>query len=490
MTKTQTRQIEADVVVIGAGGAGLPAAVEAFEQGAERVVVLEKRNNPGGNAVFASGIFACESPIHRKFMVDVPKDKVFKQALDWHHHSQVNPRILRAYINNSGDTIRWLMDKGIEFEVGPEMMMYFGQEPTWHIAMNPQTGDLSRFAQVFRMLAREIQDHGGQILTKTDHTHVVTDADGRVCAVEAIHEGTGIRIATKTAIIATGGFIGNTELLKKYFPYYEKNFGGFFVPMMGDGIRIAAEAGAALEDYATLVKEAPASSDEMPERSLALGCREPYALWVNKLGQRFTDEAVGAHLQTCTNIVMQQPGKQAYALIDSAMVEDVRKHGWVLPRYPSMDTDTKFLDQITAASQKGVWSTTSSDWDDIAAWIGAGAATLRASVDEYNASCSHGYDDLFAKDRRYMRPLLTPPFFAIRFGILIIETCGPVRVNERMQVLTDAYKAVPGLYAAGAITSGWLGHDYCGDYLFGTALGYAMASGRIAGKEAARYAAG
>ena len=489
-TAITTAPLQADLVIIGAGGAGLPAAVQAFEQGAKRVVLLEKRKTAGGNAVFASGIYAIQSPIHRQMMIDIDPDQVYKKTMAFHHHARANGRIVRDYINNSGDTIRWLMDRGIQFEVGPEMQMYFGQDPTWHIAMNPATGDVSRFAQVFRKLQAEIKEKGGQFLFETECKTLLKDAQGRICGLIATRaDGSEFEIQAPAVIISTGGFIGNKELLKRYFPYFDDKFGGFYVAMQGEGIGLTEQAGGAVEDYATLVKEAPGSSDEMSERALTLVCREPYSIWVNKLGRRFSDETIGFSLQTCTNAVLNQPEKQAWTLLDDAMLQDIIDQGWKLPRYPGMGTDKKVREQLNSAAEKGQWATKGDNWGDIAAWIGAAPDALQASVDEYNGFCDKGYDQSFAKDRRFLRRFSsTGPYYAVRFTCMIIETCGPVRVNEKMEVLDAAFHPVPGLYAAGALTTGWQGHDYCGDHLFGTALGYSMNSGRIAGREALAYA--
>lgn len=490
MSNNKETPMQADIVIIGAGGAGLPAAVQALDEGAKRVILLEKRKTAGGNAVFASGIYAIQSPVHRSMMIDIDPDQVYKQTMAFHHQARANGRIVRDYINHSGETIRWLMERGIQFEVGPEMQMYFGQAPTWHIAMNPETGDISRFAQVFRKLQAEIKTKGGQILFETECARLLKDARGAIRGLVAKRaDGSEFEIETRSVVIASGGFIGNQEMLKKYFPYYDDKFGGFYVAMQGEGIGLAEQAGGALEDYATLVKEAPGSSDEMSERALTLSCREPYSMWVNKLGRRFTDETIGFSLQTCTNAVLNQPEKQAWTLLDDQMVQDVIDHGWKLPRYPGMGTDKKIREHLEAASKKGEWAAKADNWEDLARWIGAPSKELHATVDEYNAFCDAGYDATFAKDRRFLRRFASSgPYYAVRFTCMIIETCGPVRVNEKMEVLGPDWQAVPGLYAAGALTTGWQGHDYCGDHMFGTALGYSMHSGRVAGHEAVTYA--
>ena len=111
----------ADVIVIGGGGTGLAAAVAAAEKEAT-VVVLEKRKALGGTSAMASGIFAAESPLQKRMMIEASRDVLFKKAMDYAHWKS-NPRIVRAFVDKSGDTVRWLEEKGLEF--------------AWIIAMYP-----------------------------------------------------------------------------------------------------------------------------------------------------------------------------------------------------------------------------------------------------------------------------------------------------------------------------------------------------------------
>jgi fumarate reductase flavoprotein subunit len=106
------KDLQTDIVVIGAGGAGLAAAVAAAEKGA-KVILLEKRNALGGRSARAEGFFAAESPAQERLGIDAPKDILFKMAMDYAHW-EINPRIVRAFINKSGDTVRWLEEKGME----------------------------------------------------------------------------------------------------------------------------------------------------------------------------------------------------------------------------------------------------------------------------------------------------------------------------------------------------------------------------------------
>jgi len=491
MSDKQTLNIiETDVVVIGSGGAGLPAATAALEGGA-RVVIVEKRGVTGGNAPFANGIFACESPLQRKLMVDVPKDEVYKNAVEWYHYDWINPRLLRAYINKTGDTIRWLMDKGVEFEIGPDAAMYPNQLPTWHIAKKENPNQMSRFAPVMRKLHKECEEKGAQIFLKTECKKILQAEDGSVRGVLAVGEdGVEYEIKAKCVIMATGGFMGRKDLLKKYFPFYEEDFFGFYVPNMGDGLTLAEEAGAALEGHATLVRETCHSSDAMKEHFLTAAAREPNTMWVNKLGRRFVEETSGRNLQIGANAVLSQPGKKCFTLYDDNLVQEIVDYGYLVPRYPNKDENKQFKINLQEVATRKEWVIQSDNWDEIAEWIGCDAAVLKASVEEYNSFCAQGYDETFVKDRRYLKPLLKPPFYAIKFGVMVVETCGPVRVNENLEVLNKEYQPIPGYYSAGVIVAGWQGHDCNGEHLFGSELGFSINSGRIAGENAAKYALG
>jgi fumarate reductase flavoprotein subunit len=126
-------------------------------------------------------------------------------------------------------------------------------------------------------------------------------------------------------------------------------------------------------------------------------------------------------------------------------------------------------------------------WSEIAEWIGAPPDVVRATVDEYNAFCDRGHDEIFAKDRQYLSPLRVPPYYAIRCYSAFLGTIGGIRINHYMEVLNRADDPIKGLYAAGVDTGGWESDSYnC--ILSGSTFGFAINSGRIAGEKAARYA--
>ena len=191
-------------------------------------------------------------------------------------------------------------------------------------------------------------------------------------------------------------------------------------------------------------------------------------------------------MQIGANALISQPDKHGWSIWDDEMVEEAMKTGFVLPRYPGRTVATNLREELQDVASRKEWVVMSDNWDEIAKWIGAPAKTLKATVEEYNSFCDHGYDETFVKDRRYLRSLRKPPFYAVKFGVMVVDTCGPIRVNEAMEVLDAEYNSIPGLFAAGVTVSGWQGHDYCGDLMFASALGFSVNSGRIAGESAAR----
>src|SRR5512137_2299762 len=111
------KNFETEIVIIGAGGAGLAAAVTASKLGA-KVILLEKRHSPGGNSSMAEGIFGSESPLQKRAGIDAHRDSLFNTAMEFSHW-KLNRRLVRAFVDKSCDTIKWLEEKGLQFYLDP-----------------------------------------------------------------------------------------------------------------------------------------------------------------------------------------------------------------------------------------------------------------------------------------------------------------------------------------------------------------------------------
>ena len=492
--KAKPGEFDAELVIIGGGGTGLAAAVTAKENGAGRVILLEKRGVTGGNTAMSMGPFGVDSPVQKRAALEFRRDEVFRIAMDWAHW-KTNPRIVRTFIDKSGDTIRWLEDKGIEFRCMP---LYPNQSPVvWHMAKGYG-------AEIVRVLTKECQKLGVEILTRTPAKKIIIGPNGEVSGVLAEREGREFAIATDSVIIGTGGYSGNKELLKKYCPDYHDNMKCDGVLHTGDGLLMAMEIGAATEGLGLLLLSGPqipqavsmkigsyASADGVPEPLMAIAL-EPNTVWVNKRGQRFINEGVSYHHFESSNAVNRQPGNLCYTLLDSLLVQTMSEKGLIigLGRH-TMDERNKMpglAKELQVLADKG-WVKIADSWDGIADWIGADPKVLKATIDEYNTACDRGYDPVFAKERVLLVLLRTPPYYAIRSNSDFLDTIGGIKINECMEVLDKQDNPLPGLYAGGVTTGGWQADTYC-DILSGAASGFALNSGRIAAENAVRYVRG
>lgn len=477
---SKTKSIETDIVVIGGGGCGMAAAVAAAEKGA-KVILLEKKGAPGGNSVYAHGIFAAESPAQRRLSIDISKDEMFTIYME-HAHWKVNPRIFRALVDKSGDTIRWLEDKGLEFDNIPPMYVGYHLR-TWHGISNKIAG-----IEILKTLRKKGEELGVEFYFNCDAKKILTDEKGNVSGLMAETKGQELRINAKTVIIATGGYGGNKELLKKYRPSYTEDIIYLGLPhIVGDGLQMAIEIGAATEGLGFLHLYAYWFPGAGNVNGIA---QEPYTLGVNKSGERFADEALTLRPSECGNAVDRQPDKCVYALFDEKLKNRLMEEGFLRGglgwmsgvKVPNLNNELK------AEADKGGVKIADS-WDDIAGWIGADPEVLKSTVEEYNLFCDRGHDALFAKDRRYLQALRTPPFYAVKCYLCFLTTTGGIKINHHMEVLNEQGKQIPGLYAGGDATGGWESDTYC-LIASGHEFGFAVNSGRIAGENATKEALG
>jgi fumarate reductase flavoprotein subunit len=504
---TNGLDINADIVVVGGGGAGMAAALAAAEKGAKNITVLEKTGSTAGSTAMAHDIFGAESPAQRRAGVDARCDALFKTAMEWNHWTKVNPRIVRAFIDRSGDTIRWLEGMGVEFAVA---QFFQGQVP-WvrHYIVNGQG------ARLMKVLRQNCEDHGVKIMTHTRAKKILRGKDGRVTGVVGESKEGEVTVSAGCVIITTGGYGNNREMLKKYCAYYHDNMTYDGPPSnTGDGVAMAVAAGAATAGLGALNLHGPTLTrressgipvdarghDGAPLRvRLAEIGYEPYTIWVNKNGRRFVDESYNLAFFAFGNAVALQPEGIAITLFDGQTMRAIEEqglfrngifgvhtlHGFVPPGIPLPGLEK----EIQKSEAKEPNLKISGSWDEIAAWIGAPPAVLKATIEEHNNACDHGYDALFAKDRKYLRPLRTPPYYAIRGHVAICDAYGGIKINEKMEALDAADSPIPGLYAAGSTSGCWESESYC-YHLTGHLVGFAVNSGRIAGENAVAYLTG
>jgi fumarate reductase flavoprotein subunit len=471
------QHLTTDIVISGGGAAGLSAAIAAAELGA-KVVLLEKRKILGGNANMAEGIFGAESPVQKRLWIEARRDVLFEMAMDFSHW-KINPHIIRAFIDKSGDTIRWLEEMGIEFKI---YAGYMNQAiPTWHSTPNKLGSD------IVKGLKRRCDELGVKILKETPAKKILKDGKGNLTGILAETKKSEIKILAKCIIIATGGYAGNKELLNKYCPVFENDIDCHGIKHMGDGILMALESGAASEGLGILQSFGPAMTGSM---EVGASVTEPNTIWVNKRGERFTDEALTTRYNVfeSVNPLLRQPEKKSFTIFDEKIKSNIIEKGFIFgyglfmqPHISKPDFEKKLQKEIERGKVKR-----SNSLNEIAEWIGASPGVLKKTVEEYNRFCEKGYDEHFVKDPRYLIKLDTPPYYTIKCGVGMLTTIGGIKINQSMEVLDQNDNPIPGLYAAGVDTGGWEEETY-NVRLSGSSFGFAINSGRIAAENASKY---
>jgi fumarate reductase flavoprotein subunit len=480
MKSNNVEKLEADVVVIGGGGTGLAAALAAAEKGA-RVILVEKRNAIGGNSLFPAGLFAAESPAHRRMSIAALKDDAFKIAMDYSHWS-INPRILRAFLDKSGDTICWLESKGLAFTRVDTKFPNDEVRGFHSLGPGVRGGPF-----IVKTLHENCLNLGVRILVNCPAEKIVLGKKGEVVGIRVSLNDEAQVIETKSIIIATGGYTGNKEMLKKYYPAYSDNIVFLGQPNTGDGFLLANEAGAASEGLGHLLLHPHIYRDSTRIDALA---QEPGCVWINKKGKRFTPETITFRTIESGNTANRQPEKCVYVVLDQMIREKVEEEGFLRGGVHGKPepVGVKVADlrpDLEAGAAKGNVKIAGT-WAEIADWIGAEPDVMEDTLSEYNRFCAQGYDEDFQKDRRYLKPLSVPPYYAIRCYVSCLDTLGGIKINERMEVLNNHDDPIAGLYAGGDAAGGWESETYC-IQLPGTTFGFAINSGRIAGENAFRY---
>jgi fumarate reductase flavoprotein subunit len=472
--------LQSDVLVIGGGGAGLAAALTAAEMQAS-VIVLEKRHMLGGNSAMAQAFFAAESPTQQRMGIDAPADVLFRMAMDYAHW-RINPRLMRAFINKSGDTVRWLEEMGLKIDripnYPPNILIR-----TFHF---PEGGG----AAVTNLLAAGCRKLGVNILTRAPAKNLLIDSEGKVCGATANVNGQEIKIKARSTIIASGGYGGNKDMLKKYCPDYSDKVRSMGIANIGDGILMAIGAGAANEGLGMLQLQGPVYEKARNARNI---CMESCVVWVNNRGERFTSEDTAQNHFECVNSLVQQPDMLSYTLFDETIkdhiIERIMK-GYITFRGLAFHANRTAQYDLTRELQREAATgkvRIAGSWAEIAGWMGISDGRLNNSIAEYNAFCDQGYDPLFNKGRKYLMPLRQPPFYAIRCYPIFLTTIGGIKINHNMEVLKEDFAVIPGLFAAGNDAGGWEPRDTYNAILSGHALGFAFNSGRIAGENAVLF---
>lgn len=247
---------------------------------------------------------------------------------------------------------------------------------------------------------------------------------------------------------------------------------------------MALEIGAATEGLGTCLLCGPFFPGSVYTLAVAV---ESNTVWINSEGRRYTDESSERPSENA-NALNRQPGQISFTLFDNNIKNHFIEEGLLkgaLRSYPPTTKMTQLEKRLQVEYSKGRIMISKS-LDKIASWIGADSKVLKKTVNDYNSFCDMGCDKMLGKDSQYLYPVRKPPYYAIKCYQGSHGTIGGIKINHHMEVINLQGKPIPGLFAAGNDTGGWESDTYC-YVLSGTALAYAINSGRIAGESAVNY---
>ena len=485
MNKSAANTTEIDIVVVGSGSTGMVAALTAVEGGA-KVILLEKMRSMGGVSNFAEGMFAAESDMQRQQYVSYTRDDAFKTIMEYSHW-RANPRLVRAFVNESAATITWLQQQGVEFvEVTTNMP---GGPLVWHILKGP---DRERGSFMIKTLGSRAKEKGVDFRLATPVKKLIKEG-GKITGVIAGEDDKEVQINAKAVIVATGGYANNKEWIKKYSGF---DLGVNLTPIgnvdkMGDGIRMAWEIGAAEEGTGVLqlLRGGPVLGAGLSFIGPLESASNQPGLWVSQDGERYCDESIQGNFAFDGNAMARQKGKSVFAIFDESLVRHWMEKGTDLGTGRIFLPGSRLnigeaLKEVLETKAPDVFATDSVE--GLARATGLNPAVLKATIEEYNRFCAKGHDDLFAKDPKYLRPLKGPKFYALKCNLVFLGTLGGIKINHKMEVVDKKENPIPGLYAGGMDAGGIYGDSYDVKTCGGT-LAFGVNSGRIAGKNALKY---
>jgi fumarate reductase flavoprotein subunit len=470
-----------NVVVVGAGGAGI-AAAHTLASGGARVVILEKMSFAGGSTNYVEGTYAVESEMQYRKNIKMTRDEGFRELMGYSHW-RANPDLVRAIVDKSADTISWLEREGVEFV---EPTAYFlGGPRVWHLFKG--FGNM-----MINVLVANAEKKGVEIRYENTVKKLLRDGDGPVTGVIVQDkDGNQTKVEAAAVIIATGGYAGNTEWIKKYTGL-DLGINLFSVVRShktGEGIEMAWEAGAGEEGIEVLL-----FNFGMPPRTIIpkghmLGAVGQPTLWVNQHGVRFCDETVIENMIHTGNVMSRQPGGYVFRIFDEEIKSGLVERGglnlgnYSPPRMPLTNLDEEIKD---AVEKKSPYVFVADSIEELADKMGVDKNKLTETVDQYNGFCAKGHDDQYAKDPSHLQPIRTPRFYSFKCYTDFLATLGGIKINEKTEVLDRKGSVISGLYAVGCDAGGMYGDSY--DILAaGIGSGFALNSGRIAGESVLKY---
>ena len=493
--------VEADVVVVGAGGAGMTAAITAAGEG-KSVVILESQSMVGGNSVRATGGMNAGKTVYQdenEFGESAGVEKTLKTAAEKYADNETitalaktvseqwatyqanptgyfdsvelmeldtmiggkginDPELVETLCANSADAIDWLDEHGITLH----NVSSFGGASVKriHRPVNAEGKTVSVGSYMIPLLQENCEKAGVKMMLDTTATEILTDANGAAVGVKATGaSGETVTVNAKAVVLATGGFGANLDMVVKYKPEL-KGFMTTNAPgIQGQGIEMAQAIGAATVDMDQI--QIHPTVEANTAALITEGLRGDGAVLINAEGKRFIDEVGTRDVVSAAEIA--QTGSYSWLVVDQAMVD---------------------ASSVIQGYIKKGYTVTGSTYEELGKAMGVDAAAFAETMEKWNGYVEAKNDPDFGRTS-FANPLNTAPYYAVKVTAGVHHTMGGLKINANTEVLNEKGEVIPGLFAAGEVTGGVHGANRLG----GNAVADFTVFGRIAGAAASDYAA-
>jgi fumarate reductase flavoprotein subunit len=477
--------VTTDVVVLGAGVAGLVAALTTGEAGLA-TVLLEKGATYVGHGGW-NGVIG--SRLQKELGLEIDKQEVISKMMDVSAY-RVDQRLVKLWADKSGGVMDWMLDMadtaGIEVIIESDIPTTgkLAQYPTAHCFMPAMQMTLGA------LLEGNAQQQGVEINYETPAVRILREEGGRVTGViAATSEGDYKQFnVNKGVIVCTGGYSCDPEMLKAYIGFRgQRILGSLYTPPLatGDGIKMGLWVGAAMDEppHCPMLFDIGIVDQKEPLPGIVKLVRQPW-LNVNTLGERFVNE--DQWYGYTSNADQLQPGGMKWVVWDDKWEDEVgRFQGTVCERMidtPGAPPVKVLGDQwalVDMALEQGLIKKADSI-DELAQIMEVPVETFKAAVSRYTDLARSGKDEDFGKDPQKLTTIEQAPFYACKTAPSILVTLSGLKINYRMQVLDTERNPIPGLYAAGNASGGFFANDYP-IAAIGVSHGRALTFGRLAG---------
>ena len=439
----------ADIVVVGAGGSGISAAVKAETLGAN-VILIEKMPVIGGATALNAGTLIATGSKYQREVMKETKDSpelAYKDIFTVGKNRN-DPTLVKMVTERVGGVVDWLI-YDMKIPYGPAATQYPDH------SANRQLGVTGRSVNYLNLMREKFLGMGGKLMLQTRAQELIRDDAGKVVGVRATDkDGNTVELTSKAVILASGGYGAVKSMLPKEMSNYV--FYGLDSET-GDGYKMATDIGAGTINL-DLVKMYPQGVETVPGHGLAATAsstdtmKKSGAIYVNKLGQRYVDE--NAALGVLTDMTVAQPDHIAYIVMDAkAWKEYVRKslEDKLVPNEETLMTWTKIVNNgrpVMAVSD---------NLAEAAKTMGVDAEGLAKTVAHWNDMVKAGKDTDF--NRKITGGLGEGPYYIVEQKVRYQTTLGGLKADADLRILDKAGKPIPGLYGAGCVVGGANGAD-------------------------------